>query len=127
MVRFPGGIYDRDELSIIRANAVDYLHGHSVGGTNPSLLEAMASKNLCICHDNEFNREVVRENGFYFKNAGELSLLLEHIEVHPDEFAAMKTGALGRITDYYNWDLIGERYDRLFREIALRHFPFSTR
>ena len=126
-VSFLGGIYDKDELSIVRANAVDYIHGHSVGGTNPSLLEAMASTTLCVCHDNEFNREVVLENGFYFNNADELSQIIEQIEADPDDFSAMKTGALDRITGYYNWDLIAERYDRLFREISLRYFPSSKR
>jgi glycosyltransferase involved in cell wall biosynthesis len=122
MVKFLGGIYDKDELSIIRANAVDYIHGHSVGGTNPSLLEAMASKNLCVCHDNEFNKEVVRQNGFYFKNADELSDIIDRIESHPDDFSAMETGGFGRITDYYNWDLIADRYARLFRELMVQHF-----
>ena len=57
-ITFLGGVYNKYELSVIRANAYSYFHGHSVGGTNPSLLEAMASKNLCVCHDNEFNKIV---------------------------------------------------------------------
>ena len=50
-VHFVGGIYDKEKLAIVRAHAASYLHGHSVGGTNPSLLEAMGSRNLCVCHD----------------------------------------------------------------------------
>ena len=68
---FLNGIYDKYELSVVRANAFSYFHGHAVGGTNPSLLEAMASKNLCICHENEFNKAVVGANGLYFNSAEE--------------------------------------------------------
>ena len=58
-VVFLDGIYNNYELEVIRANAFSYFHGHMVGGTNPSLLEAMASKNLCVCHDNEFNKRII--------------------------------------------------------------------
>ena len=55
---FVGGIYDPESLNMLRQNCKAYIHGHSVGGTNPSLLEAMISKNLIIAHDNVFNKEV---------------------------------------------------------------------
>ena len=77
---FLGGIYDRFALEVIRANAFSYIHGHSVGGTNPSLLEAMASKNLCICHKNQFNMGVVSDSGFYFENDDDLSKVITEIE-----------------------------------------------
>ena len=67
-IHFLGGIYDKNKLMLLRAACLTYLHGHSVGGTNPSLLEAMGSKNICICHDNKFNREVIGDNGLFFNN-----------------------------------------------------------
>jgi rhamnosyltransferase len=115
-IYFLGGIYNRDELAIIRANARDYIHGHSVGGTNPSLLEAMASKNLCICHDNPFNREVLKNYGYYFKNEDELSAIITKTELKDlSEFENMRIQTLERIKKYYNWDNITEKYNRIFK------------
>lgn len=113
-VRFVGGIYDKDKLAIVRANAATYLHGHSVGGTNPSLLEAMASRNLCICHDNPFNREVVQDNGLFFASPDDVQNCLERVEDNPEEFVAARDGALARIHNYYNWDHMAEKYHAIF-------------
>ena len=67
---FLGAIYDKEVLDNIRYYSKLYIHGHSVGGTNPSLLEAMAAKALIVSHDNKFNRSVLNKNAFYFKNLG---------------------------------------------------------
>ena len=71
---------------------LDYLHGHSVGGTNPSLLEAMKSKNICICHDNKFNREVIGDNGLFFNNEINLSQHIIDVETQNNfsKFKRMK-------------------------------------
>ncbi len=107
----PGGIYDKDELEILRANATAYIHGHSVGGTNPSLLEAMASRNFCICHDNPFNREVADNLGLYFKNAEELADNIQIIEKMDEKnLENIRDRLFKRIVDYYNWEKIGERW-----------------
>lgn len=113
-VRFVGGIYDKEKLAIVRAHATSYLHGHSVGGTNPSLLEAMGSRNLCVCHDNPFNREVVQCHGLFFADAGEVDDRLTRIENDVAEFERLKDGALQRVHDYYNWDNMAARYHRIF-------------
>jgi glycosyltransferase involved in cell wall biosynthesis len=113
-IHFIGGVYDRVKLQLLRAASKSYWHGHSVGGTNPSLLEAMGSKNLCVCHDNIFNREVVREHGFYFSNAGEASKLFERIEAN--DFNALKNGALERAKSQYSWDRITKLYLELANE-----------
>lgn len=117
-VLFVGGIYDKKELEIVRANALDYLHGHSVGGTNPSLLEAMASKNLCICHDNVFNREVVGENGLFFKNEEDVSHDIQAVESDKNEFDTMREGVFQKILSYYTWEAIAAKYDTAFRKIV---------
>lgn len=74
--RFVGAVYDAAVLDAIRARAATYLHGHSVGGTNPSLIEAMAAGGLVVAHDNPFNRWVLGSGGLYFGNAAQLSALL---------------------------------------------------
>ena len=70
---FLGSIFDRYELNLFRNNAIASFHGHSVGGTNPSLLEAMASGNPIFAHKNEFNISVLSNYGFYFKGSDDLS------------------------------------------------------
>jgi len=116
---FLGGIYDKNELSIIRAKAFTYLHGHSVGGTNPSLLEAMGSKNLCLCHDNIFNRETTRDSGFYFKNEQELKDIFEYVEKNENinNINKIKNDAYNLILEYYNWENIANKYLQAFNEI----------
>ena len=118
-IRFIGGIYNKDELEIVRANAYTYLHGHSVGGTNPSLLEAMASKNYCICHDNIFNKEVVQEYGKFFKHKEDVDKIMNFVEndISDKEYNSAKNGVFNRIKDYYNWEIIVQKYDDFFQSI----------
>ena len=118
-IRFVGGIYNKEELEIIRANAYTYLHGHSVGGTNPSLLEAMASKNFCICHDNRFNREVVQDSGKFFKNEKDVDTIIDFVEnnISDNEYTQMQNGVYLRIKDYYNWNNLVDRYDKYFKSL----------
>ena len=113
-VYFVGGVYDKDELSVIRAHAISYLHGHSVGGTNPSLLEAMGSRNLCICHDNPFNREVVSDNGLFFKDSDGVERCIEKVETNSEAFDLMRNAVLDRIVNYYNWEKIADKYHTIF-------------
>jgi len=124
-VIFLGGVYDKRELQIIRANALDYLHGHSVGGTNPSLLEAMASRNLCICHDNIFNREVVGECGLFFRDERDINNYLNLIELNPIKFKRLQREAYKKIISYYNWDFISHRYHSIFKKISQSRFEHT--
>lgn len=78
-IRFVGGIYDFKKLNSVRYYSFAYFHGHSVGGTNPSLLEAMASNCYILAHDNIFNRAVLKENAHYYGNAEGVTLLLDNI------------------------------------------------
>jgi rhamnosyltransferase len=61
-IRFADGIYNKEDLNTLRFSCKAYIHGHSVGGTNPSLLEAMANRNIILAHNNVFNREVTYDN-----------------------------------------------------------------
>lgn len=118
-VHFVGGIYERNTLSVIRAKSISYFHGHSVGGTNPSLLEAMGAQNLCICHDNVFNREVLGEFGMFFSSLDDVDKLISEVEsgAYDVELESMRSGALGRVRNYYNWENMVKKYDKLFRQV----------
>ncbi len=114
-VRFIGGIYDKNLLMNLRANCLTYLHGHSVGGTNPSLLEAMGSMNVCICHDNEYNREVIQDNGLFFSSASDVTNHVEYVEnkQNSKQFNKLKVGVYERAKNYYSWDRITDEYLKL--------------
>jgi len=112
---FLGSIYDADVLWMLRQHCLAYIHGHSVGGTNPSLLEAMISENLIVAHDNAFNKELCGRFARYFSNSDELSAIVSLIEEsagEPDEFRSeVRKRAIGA----YSWDTATTSYDKLFR------------
>jgi len=110
-----GGVYDRDLLTMLRKNCFGHIHGHSVGGTNPSLLEAMMMKNLIIAHENEFNREVGSQTILYFKDSSELTNLINAIEKDPGKYLALRQNAHSRVKSLYNWDKVTEEYENLFK------------
>jgi len=110
-IRFIGGIYDQQKLKALRASCFAHIHGHSVGGTNPSLLEAMGSGNLIIAHDNIFNKEVIGEHGFYFRDSQDMFNCLNQIEqLSKEEREKISNHLKSMILSYYNWDLIADRY-----------------
>lgn len=79
-VRFVDAIYDQNILGELRSNCLAYVHGHSVGGTNPSLIEAISTvRGHLICHDNKYNREVAGNEAGYFKDVVQLRGLFERI------------------------------------------------
>lgn len=109
-----GGIYDSAQLKSLRVHAAAYLHGHSVGGTNPSLLEAMACGNAVIAHDNPFNREVARDAAEYFSSPDELAQCLERmVSLGAQSFE--RRGAMARaiVAQHYTWDGIADAYEQL--------------
>lgn len=109
-IEFMGGVYDREKLTALRHYCAAYFHGHSVGGTNPSLLEAMACGNIVVAHDNIFNREVLGASGLYFQTAKDIPNILEKIEKEEDSIKDIKAHVRRRIEKIYNWDRITERY-----------------
>ena len=103
-------------LKKIRDNAYGYIHGHEVGGTNPSLLEALATTDLNLLLDVGFNREVGEDGALYFtKEDGNLAALLDNLEVY-DEVSATTYGynAKQRINREYTWEKIINDYEELF-------------
>lgn len=114
-VRFLGGIYDFKQLNSLRSQAQLYFHGHSVGGTNPSLLEAMACEVPICAHDNVFNRSVLAENAHYFLDSSAISRLLDKIE-RQNSIEWVKRNK-ERILSQYRWDGIIDAYETLFLDL----------
>jgi glycosyltransferase involved in cell wall biosynthesis len=100
-VKFLGSIYDKDILDSLRNYANLYFHGHSVGGTNPSLLEAMSCSCRIMAHDNEFNRGVLSENARYFKDAQSLHSLIRESDGMEVYYEEAKTKNLEQIANFY--------------------------
>ena len=114
-IKFVGTVYNQELLKKIRENAYGYLHGHEVGGTNPSLLEALATTNLNILLDVGFNREVGENGALYFtKESGNLATLIDTLETY-DEVATTNISTLAkeRILNFYSWDFIIDKYEKL--------------
>lgn len=112
-VLFPGAIYDAATVHALRFHCLAYMHGHQVGGTNPSLVEALGAGNPVIAHDNPFNRWVAGDAGAYFANADECA---ERIDVLLSDAAAreaMGRAALLRWEDEFTWPKVLESYRRL--------------
>ncbi|HVU56822.1 MAG TPA: DUF1972 domain-containing protein [Puia sp.] len=108
---FTEGIYDNWRTHCLRAFCRLYFHGHSSGGTNPSLLEAMASEALIAAHDNPFNRQVLGGNALYFTDAEDISGLANGL---PEGLpvADMKRQNRERIMKDYSWPDIISRYEQ---------------
>jgi glycosyltransferase involved in cell wall biosynthesis len=114
-IRFIGGIFDMAVLNNLRYFANLYFHGHTVGGTNPSLLEAMASNSLICAHDNIFNKSILGEDAFYFKNYKGVAKLLASKDKkdHQDYLLANE----GKIKHKYSWEMIVHQYLNHFEDI----------
>ena len=113
-IRFIGILYNLDHLDNLRYFSNLYFHGHSVGGTNPSLLEAMASRALIVAHKNEFNQDILKENGFYFTNAEEVKNMLKVVKKRDN--LPMIQNNFEVIENEFNWNKINEEYLQLFEK-----------
>ncbi len=115
-IKFVGTVYDQELLKKIRENAYGYFHGHEVGGTNPSLLEALASTSLNLLLDVVFNKEVGKEGAVYFsKEPGSLASLINKVETYNlNQIEILGKAAKERIRAEYSWDKIVNDYELLF-------------
>ncbi len=118
-VRFLGPVYAEGHIEALHLGAKGYIHGHEVGGTNPSLLKAMGCGNLILAHDVRFNREVLGGNGILWtKEPGSLSSALDRVDHDADAMRAVaSTACRERITEYYSWDKVARDHERYFRWI----------
>ena len=129
-VRLLGGLWDQELLDQLYGGAAVYLHGHSVGGTNPSLLRAIGAGAAVDAFDVSFNREVLGEAGRYWTTADDVRALIEAAEADPAGTAAR--GELSREqAERYDWDAVADSYEALCRRLALtgpvRHRPSGRR
>lgn len=113
-IRFLGGVYNINDLNNLRFYSNLYFHGHSVGGTNPSLLEAMASKALIIAHKNEFNAAILEENAFYFSTKEDIKQISESITKKDNKSKIENNYEAVKIK--FNWDKINKEYLDFFNE-----------
>lgn len=116
-VKFVGTVYDQELLMKIREDAFAYIHGHSVGGTNPSLLEALASTKLNLLFDVCFNKEVAGDSALYWTTEeGNLAELIDSADkLQQSEINDYEKAAKKRIQEEYSWKAIAERYESFFQ------------
>ena len=115
-IKFVGTVYDNELLKKIREEAFAYIHGHSVGGTNPSLLEALSSTDINLLLDVNFNKEVGKDGALYFSNQdGDLASLINKAEkLKENEIQTISKTSTNIIADFYSWDKIVHDYEELF-------------
>jgi glycosyltransferase involved in cell wall biosynthesis len=109
-IRFLGGIYNQDHLNNLRHWSNLYFHGHSVGGTNPSLLEAMGSNCFIIAHDNIFNRSILENDALYFKSVAEVAAKMK---LRKESHLNLIQNNRIKIQNQFNWNLINNKYEEL--------------
>lgn len=115
-IKFVGTVYDQELLKKIRENAYAYFHGHTVGGTNPSLIEALGSTDLNLLVDVGFNKEVAEDCALYWsRKLGSLAKLIDKADqMSTDEIAEMGRRAKKRVAEEYTWDKICGQYEDAF-------------
>lgn len=112
-IKFIKAIYDINITNSLRYYSDIYFHGHSVGGTNPSLLEAMSCECTIAAHQNPFNKAVLGDDAWYFSNPADIAALL-HKKQDPILIEKWKSNNISRIRSLYNWDKIIDSYEQVF-------------
>lgn len=118
-IKFVGTVYDKELLMKIRENAYGYFHGHEVGGTNPSLLEALGSTDLNLLLDVGFNREVAEDAALYWnKQPGNLASLIDQADnMNAGEITELGEKSSQRVVEAYSWQHIADEYKQLFKKL----------
>jgi glycosyltransferase involved in cell wall biosynthesis len=119
-IQFKGSIFDTAQVRLLQNNSYLYFHGHSVGGTNPSLLEAMASEALIAAHNNPFNKSVLNTDAYYFSNAREVRELVENVKRQEPE-KTMVNNNRDKIKYQFNWESIIDQYEKFAIESYHNH------
>ena len=122
-VVFVGSVYDPDQISALRFHSAGYLHGHTVGGTNPSLVEALGAGNAVIAHDNPFNRWVAADGAVYFRTADEAAEAISAVLEDPDLRRELGARNRRRHAAEFTWERIGSQY----RDLLTRHIRSASR
>ncbi len=115
---FVGGVYNINILDNLRHFSRLYFHGHTVGGTNPSLLEAMASQALVVANKNIFNQSILEDDAFYFESANDVAGLLD--SVNKLDYQSFIESNNDKINKAYSWKHIVDQYEQHFKDILIR-------
>lgn len=118
-VLFVGAIYDKAMVKALRFHSAAYVHGHQVGGTNPSLVEALGAGNPVIAHDNRFNRWVAGDGASYFDGADAFSERLDEILASPAKLQQMAYRSRARFREAFTWPDVLAQYESLL----VRYLP----
>lgn len=113
-IRFLGAVYQIEILNNLRFFCKLYFHGHSVGGTNPSLLEAMACQSLIAAHKNDFNAAILNEDAYYFENDRDVVEMIRQ-KSNVEEVALKKEKNYAKIKELYNWEKIITSYESILK------------
>lgn len=112
-VRFLGGIYDPEVTAALRFHGLAYVHGHTVGGTNPSLVEALGAGNPVLAHDNAYNRWVAQDAALWFTTADDVDRAVTRLVDEPDLVARLGASARARHASEFTWEHVAGQYERL--------------
>jgi glycosyltransferase involved in cell wall biosynthesis len=112
-VVFCGALYDKAKVQALRFHSIGYAHGHTVGGTNPSLVEAMAAGNPVLAHDNPYNRWVAQDGGLYFKNADGFASCVDQLLASEERRKALGHASRQRFLSEFTWDRVAGQYEKL--------------
>lgn len=122
-VLFPGAIYDKEALASLRSHARAYVHGHQVGGTNPSLVEALGAGSAVLAHDNRFNRWTAGEKQFYFASEEACREAFAKLAQDDHAIAAAREAAWQRFEEAFQWHQILHAYECLLEKAVARSAP----
>jgi glycosyltransferase involved in cell wall biosynthesis len=117
-VKFLGAVFERDVVRSLRFHARAYIHGHRVGGTNPSLVESLAAGNAVIASDNLFNRWVAGEGALYFRSADGLGEILESLETDCTQLIAMEEASRRRYRESFTQASVLRAYEELLLQFS---------
>jgi glycosyltransferase involved in cell wall biosynthesis len=122
-VSFVGAVYEPAEVAALRFHSLAYLHGHTVGGTNPSLVEAMAAGNPVVAHDNVYNRWTAGGAGVYFRDERDVERLLDELLADRTRLAQLSASARARHAEEFTWEHVAGQYE----QVLARYLPATVR
>jgi len=117
-VLFLGAIYDTSVVRSLRYYSLAYVHGHQVGGTNPSLVEALGAGNAVIAHDNQFNRWVAGPEAMFFSCVADCAMAFDDLLSLPSKLDVMRNSSLERHRQLFEWESVLGQYESLFISIS---------
>ena len=116
-VKFLGAIYAQNVVSALRFHSLLYIHGHQVGGTNPSLVEALGAGNAVLAHNNRFNRWVAGDGAAYFDGTDQFTAAFERLVGDEGQLAKMRTASRQRHRDHFTWAHVLGEYEKLLARL----------